>query len=518
MATYNWSYRPNIPNKYNVSIPNGNDDVRPSNVAYIALFGNDAVGNGSRMYPWKSIQKAIDARAVIIIVGAGTYREAISTLDPFFMYADGDVVFDYSYYLIPAWVKPYGGGTYCHGLKFKGIGLPVMKDRASDSRWVDCYFDNCYPHTNGFGLVYNNNNARTIFNIKDFSMPLKLGGDGGSFEGKNMTIVSALVKLEAGDFDSYIYSDCKIIIGLSPYMRYSLFHNCTFSFDNGVTFISYATVEDLKQAISDNKPSILNYFQNNSFGDPKFNNATIGDFSLAFDSPAKNMSYFGTYIGAQSIAYPVKASATEADGSFDFSTAVNINIADNSIAPADDSLLASIETKVITNLIQRELGKAPIYGFNADRNGQYIDSIADLAITTIAPGTDLTANTPYIVEVAAIIYDGHTIQPGERFTTLSVISFTSAGGGVCREIIEAPQRHTIMARFADVDSDLANTPYQHYEPGVKFTSNNVGNSRTGAIVRGNGDPLYERGTEKEFPINARYIQVKYIIQPNNLKP
>jgi len=283
-------------------------------------------------------------------------------------------------------------------------------------------------------------------------------------------------------------------------------------------------------------------------------------------STAKNLSYFGTFVGAQSIGYGIKSRANEIDGDFDFSTAVNISVNNDSVQFINDSQIAQIETKVKPNLIARELGKAPIYGFNADRNGQYIDSIADLANTTILAGNLLNQSTPYIVENGAIVYNGSVIQPGERFTTGAEQSFSTESSGVCREILEAPQRHTIMARFYDggltkvagealtsgywyyvtgtinyngtaytdqvfkaVDNNsftgsgnvreaMTNQVYQHYESGIKFTSNNVGDTRTGVIIRGNGDPAYERGTGKEFPINARFIQIKYILAPNNLKP
>jgi hypothetical protein len=62
--------------------------------------------------------------------------------------------------------------------------------------------------------------------------------------------------------------------------------------------------------------------------------------------------------------------------------------------------------------------------------------------------------------------------------------------------------------------------YQHYEPYSRPLSNNAGDSRAGAIVRGNGDPAYVRGGVgvKEFPINAKYMQFRYHLKAGNLKP
>ncbi|MDB4918775.1 hypothetical protein [Mucilaginibacter sp.] len=308
-----------------------------------------------------------------------------------------------------------------------------------------------------------------------------------------------------------------------------------------------------------------------AINDPLFNNSAIGDFTLQFNSPAKNLSYFGTYVGAKSIAYPIKARATESAGGFDFSTAVNLTVADDSITLTNPALDAQIDTHVIVNAIARELANFPSYGFNADRNGQYIDSIADLDTVTKSPTDTLNIPAPYIVETGAIVYNGATYQPGDRFTTVAgQTTFTTVASGVVREILEAPQRHTIMARFGDggstvttgtalvvgyfyyvvngsvtydsviynagsifkaIDTNaftgsgsvfiaLSTEAFQHYEPGIKPTSNNTGDARTGSILRGNGDPAYVRGGlgVKEFPINAKFIQIRYYIRVNNLKP
>ena len=149
-------------------------------------------------------------------------------------------------------------------------------------------------------------------------------------------------------------------------------------------------------------------------------------------------------------------------------------------------------------------------------------------------------------------------------------TFTTSVSGVLREILEAPERHTIMARFSDgganvnagdtlvvgnwyyvvsgsvtydsvlynagsgfksIDTNafsgsgsvilaLSTETFQHYEPGIQPTSNNTGDTRNGSIIRGNGDPAYVRGGYgvQEFPINAKFIQLYYTINVSNLKP
>jgi len=305
--------------------------------------------------------------------------------------------------------------------------------------------------------------------------------------------------------------------------------------------------------------------------DPLFNNPSIGDYSLSFSSPAKNLSFFGTYVGAKSIGYQIKVSATESTGNFDFSTNVNLAVANNSITLVDPTQNGSIKTNMIINSAGRQIQRFPIYGFNADRNGQYIDSIPDLDTIVKNAGDALTLTASYLVETGAITYNSVLYQPGDRLTTATgQTTFTTSTSGTLREILEAPERHTIMARFSDggasvsegdslvagnwyyivsgtitydsiiynagssfkaVDTTafsgsgtvivaLSGETFQHYEPGIQPTSNNTDDTRTGAIIRGNGDPAYVRGGYgiQEFPINAKFIQLYYIINVANLKP
>jgi hypothetical protein len=210
-------------------------------------------------------------------------------------------------------------------------------------------------------------------------------------------------------------------------------------------------------------------------------------------------------------------------------------------------------------------------GTSSGKTYAYIDSIADLATTVKTAGDTLSIPASYFVETGAITYNAVIYQVGDRFTTVSGETiFTTAVSGVVREILEAPERHTVMARFSDGGASISTgdalvvdywyyvvtgsvtyktvtyttghgfkaidtTPFsgtgtviialsteafQHYEPGIQPTSNNTGDTLTGSIIRGNGDPAYVRGGYgiKEFPINAKFIQLCYIINVSNLKP
>src|SRR4051812_22141378 len=80
-ATYNWAYRPGVPNKYSVGISAGADNVRPANAYYVALFGNDVTGNGSRQLPYRTLGKIYtlinDYNQYYVIIAAGVYREQV---------------------------------------------------------------------------------------------------------------------------------------------------------------------------------------------------------------------------------------------------------------------------------------------------------------------------------------------------------------------------------------------------------------------------------------------------------
>lgn len=584
-ATYNWAYKPGVTNKYNLVISASADNVRPANCCYVALFGNDLTGNGSRQYPFRTITKGC-LIAGTIIVASGVYRE--SAAGNCILYGDGDVIMDGTTFFTAALINGGGNSAQIINIKFRNW---VLGPANFPFTLTDCRVENC--KINGFATGVNN----VFSNLIAGSLIINAFGAGGSglFNGtKNNTFVNCLdltvdfANVGVG-FQNYfainnIFYNCNIKFKQANYIDYSVFYNCNVLFSASASttptvfypsvpsgYTQVNAISDLRTAHNTGFPSPPLNFPNSIVSDPLFNNKTVGDFSLAFGSPAKNLSYFGTSVGACSIGYGLLVRASEAAGAFDFSTNVNLTIADDSITIIDTTQIASIQTKVISNLIGREISKLPTFGFNADRNGQYIDSILDLSVTSIASTGALTLLTPYLVQIAAITYAGNTYQPGDRFTTDgSTTAFTTASGGVCYEILEAPQRHTVMARFSDGTGNVAAgsplvigywylvinanivydsvtyTPgslfkaidtntftgsgiltiamstetFQHYEIGIKPYSNNTGNTRVGSIIRGNGDPAYVRGgiNVTEFPINAKFIQLKYILQIANLTP
>lgn len=578
MATYNWKYKSGsiIPLfKNNTTFVNeGADDVPPSNWVYCAIWGNDETGNGSRKYPFKTISHSVSINNHVII-GAGVYREMVIGFAPYLV-ADGEVILEGTG--LARCVQNNSGGNNCT------IVRCTLQNAITALAGGPAMFIGCKLRNGLVGYAYGCDNIFENLTINSY-----LTSDFGNNPANDNNTFVRCKMLNCAEFNdvvpfntvSNIYKKCNLWLNENgaKSMSYSLFFECNVYFGStyptvptvyypSVTpgWIKIDSIEGLRNAAIAQYPNLEGAFERCLVADPLFNNEPIGDYSLGFSSPAKNLSYFGAHVGAQSIANPFKVSNNEPEGDFYFPSAINLNIDDNSLTMVNPTALASIETKVKVNFIGRELGKVPVYGFNADRNGQYISSLPDVSNSTINPGTDLMTNTPYLVDTAAITWNGYVIQPGETFTTTDIVSFTSVGGGICREIVIAPLRHTIMARFSNggsiktvgdtltvgywyyvsgtisyngndytdsvfvavntssftgdgaVIEAITNQAYQHYESGIKFMSNNIGDQRSGEIVRGNGDPEFERGEGKEFPINAKFIQLKCIIQPHNLKP
>jgi hypothetical protein len=586
-ATYNWAYKPGVTNKYGITINPGEDDVPPSNAVYVALYGNDDTGNGSRLYPFRTIAHAVSVAQqgtwTYLIMGSGVYREGGYNFNISLIYfiGDGDVTIDWSYYT-NGWVNfNLYSAWNCFSYNIKWIGGSVMFSRDSFG-WtsVDSHYINCVPNRQ-YNNVFNSFTNCIIENYTDWLE---------SYDNwNNVTIINCNNVFLYGNAKSCIFYNSNITLS-NPFgallysASYNLFFQCNFRFstamyDSGVYpiypslpegFFYYSLFSDLLSAAK-LYFGVGSMLQSSIIGDPLFNNMAIGDYSLSFGSPAKNLSYFGTYVGARSVAYPVTISATESAGGFDFSTIENLSVSNNSITLVNPAQNGSIQTGLIANNSGRQLARLPVYGFNADRNGQYINSISDLSGSVQQAGDTLTVPTPYLVETGSITYNGSIYQPGDRLTTVEgVTSFSSDFGGTLREITEAPERHTIMMRCGNggetvaagsaliagywyyvisgsvtyngtaygggqsfkaigsggfsgsgnVITALGPESFNHYEPGIQPTTNNEGDTRTGAILRGNGDPAYVRGGYgvQEFPINARFIQLYYIINVANLKP
>lgn len=536
-ATYNWAYKPGVVNKYGIVINASSDIVAPSNAVYVALFGNDNSGNGSRQYPYRTLTKAISTNPNNIVIGSGTYRElaVISTESSSISFiGDGEVIIDISYLGSLFSANSLYANSRLLNLQILGNGSSKFTLNAWQSGLT-----NQDVHFNGSFIGPNIRNINSLFLNCIFENYSGFVGYGSANQGnhiENCTFINCnnvQFSSSANNFPitNCLFYNCNLSATLNTdiaAIRYCLFFQCNFKLTAGLgnggtlypsvpyDYIYYETIADLQSAYALLYSTLS--FTGCTIDDPNFNNVNIGDYTLSFNSPAKNLSYYGTYVGALSIAQCLKIRAIEAAGDFDFSTAVNVTIADDSITLTNPALDAVIETKIIQNTLGRQLKSMPIVGFNADRNGQYIDSIADLDVVTKAAGDILPIPASYLVENGSITYNAAVYTAGQRLTTVTgQTTFTTTTGGALREILECPQRHTIEMKLGDVQP-FTTEAFNHFEPGITPTTNNVGDSRIGAIVRGNGDPAFVRGVAVEFPVNSKYIKIRFTIRANNLKP
>jgi hypothetical protein len=581
-ATYNWSIKSGqaLSRGYaidNLSMGVSADNVRPSGGVYVALFGNDTTGNGSRQLPYRTIAKAcaIVGTSGIVVIASGVYREQFtgSTSSLTFV-GDGDVVWDGTA-LSQAWVN---GNNFINNIQMRNFQYMPSFYNALYFNFSNMQANPGYGNSRIYNCIFTNITGG-VLTLPSSASPQNLF---------NCTFVNCSF-IQIGGTTTYcnwqnIFYNCNIWFSNASYVTYSLFFQCNVRFNSssGTTpttlypttptgYTQINSLSDLTTAHLAGYPSALVNFLNCSGSDPLFNNVNIGDYSIGFNSPAKNLAYSGTFVGARSISNQIKAAAIEVNGSFDFSSNVNLTVANDSITLVNPAIDAQIDTKCILNAIGRVLKSIPIYGFNADRNGQYIDSIPDLDTVTKSPTDTLTVPASYIVEVGSIIYNSNVYQPGDRFTTISgQTSFTTTASGVLREILEAPERHTVMMRggnggnviasgtaftvgnwyyvvsgtatydstayaagsvFKAIDTNsytgtavvleaLTTEVFNHFEPGTQPTTNNTGNVATGSILRGNGDPAYVRGGIgiTEFAVNWMFIQIRFFIRVSNLKP
>jgi hypothetical protein len=338
-ATYNWVYKPGVTNKYGFTIPAGADDVKPTGFCYVALYGNDATGNGSRFKPYKTLTKGLSLGANTLIVGSGTYRE-INVLIPtanISIVGDGNVVIDFSYNIY--FMTQAGLAHSLYNLRLVGNGVTSYWTSlyVNGSILTDITFDGCFLASNPQSVF-----AFTNCTISNFSSAVNFVSSSSLM---NCTFVNLnrIAINSTGLLRNCIFYTCNLGFtggGAANLLSYSLFYHCNFvlnsagnggvlypSLPSGYTY--YSTSAALQAAY--NTLYGTNAFPGCIVADPLFNNAAINDFTLTFDSPAKNLSYFGTYVGARSIAFALKARATESAGDFDFSSITNLTVADNSI-------------------------------------------------------------------------------------------------------------------------------------------------------------------------------------------
>lgn len=498
------------------------DDVKPSNVTYVASWGNDVTGNGSRLRPFRTLTKGFNGTSGYLIIN-GIFRESCSTISSRGVVGDGYAEIDGT------------GLSTCFSLAMVLVDitvsnfLTVMTNFSAES-WLRVYIKNV-GNLGGSNANAKNIKFCTFYNVRQAIFNTTVTAFQRTISNNtfvNCYDVQFLFTASPFAFIYNVFKNCNIRFPNDVGVDFSLFFQCNFRFNataaatpttiypavpTGYTY--YSTIETVRTAY-ETAFSFSNSLPNCRVADPIFLHETIENFSLSITSPAKNMTYEGTFIGSRSRGHSVSLLADAGQSGFNNAGASNLTILDHSATLTTDGT-ATIETLTLDLGEEKQLGMLRLHGTIADRNGEFFNHIRDLSSSTIAAGTDvLVNNESYMVEGGSITWNSVSLGSGERFSAFTgQLSF--AGSGVVRQILRTPSRPTFEMKVSSVSSAAATAAtYFPYEAWSEPTVNKVGNVASGAISKGNGDVTFDRTPVNVFPVFARYIVIKVTIQNDNL--
>jgi hypothetical protein len=517
------------------TIPTVADNIRPSNAVYLARWGNDTTGNGSRMYPFKTTQKAKDtlsANNIIIIDKNYIIQEEnwdIGSINAMF---DGMGLVDatgktyaissHSAHLHNAIVK---NAIYFSALmRFSLTNVVIQNvskittDINGSSGYIPIFkfviFDNIYGTDNIMcipGAVVGSTNI-TIINNLDIKFKSVQPYYNITRKWQKCIIKNSNITF----IDTFEFAD-------------TVFHNCNFRFgttnttnpttlpNNGTTVptgFEHITDINILRTRYEAAFGTTNSFPNCIIADPKFNNEAAKDYTLAFDSPAKNLGYDGLFAGARGVAKS-QAATTQIYTN-------NIQVVGGKASLVNDTIPGTVRFPIVDLGKVSEIRRINFNGGHAARNGIYVDSVKDLAAVETLPGETLTVGSYYVVEQGPVTYNSVVYPIGSTLLSVSggTNSVSTTGGGVVRKIENNPMRTAVKIKFSDTLGTTAHfdsLTWHHYNLDEKPTANRQGDVGTGIILRGNGDPAFDQTPAKVFPVFARYYQIEADIKPGNLK-
>lgn len=530
-----------------------NEQTPPANVFYVAKWGNDATGNGSRDRPFLTIAKGTVNSTTnrLVVIGTGVYRESCAVTNtnalPNIFVADGNVTIEGTG--INNFLSNSQGGYIFDGFKITNF-LNIGNSAAQYAlKFTNCVISNILGTVENRSLLSRNNiyvNINRLFDTTANGMTVSAFSryfvNNTFINIKNLQILQG-TNVPFGLIYN-IYKNCNIQFQVATGSDYNIYHNCNFRFnatagtqpiglpeDSGNTYVPSGWMATRPTTVAAIQAGQVAAgfggvgFANSMVTDPLFNNVALGDFTLQPTSPARNLAYEGTFVGAKSVGTVLKFRLIEANGDWQNSAATNLTIIDDSATLTTDAT-ALIESNVINWGSEKVARFLNVLGLSGDRNGEWVDSSTDLAASSTASGSNLlsTANVPFVVELGTITYNSILYTVGQKFTTVSAVTdYTPTGGGVVRQIIEAPNRLCYEMRISNVSSaDVASQTYWKYEIGTQPTVNRVGNIPTGAINRGNGNQSYDtngafdRTAANVFPLSFKWFQIRLTVQNNNL--
>jgi len=559
--------------------------------AYVSIFGSDS-NDGSSNAPFRTLQKAKDSGRISIQVSSGVYREAPVFFNVL-IFGEGSII-----------DLMFLNTNLCSGIGYLAHGIKLINavDTATSS-FSYSFLKNIINGNYYFSknTVIRNNIYKNV--ALNSTFPIY---NGTSVTGqRNSTFDTCFIRLAiASDFFSgfifCIFSGCKIELPLaftlSTSNDYNLFYNCTFKMGTDTVFKSQSDLEalygvvgiDAIRAYYNAKFGTYNVFQSCKVANPQFNNSSLDDYTLNPYSPARNMAYDGTFIGAKDVGYPTYAYANDQDhpnAFYNASKSVNIVIANNSI-----TLLRNVDGSAVGggNITEKskDLGKIQEVKSNqlsfayADRNREMPNASPAIDLTApIAAGTALVSGNVYINETDTVTYNAVLYPIRSRICAIDNNTFT--GNGLLYLIKNNTQNNTNLIRFKQsipgtkisAGTNLTvNSWYRVYDNLITWNGLNiaigdvfqavagkvsfagsgkcveefndtdawgeyvinapilvrrVGNLSMGAIDTGTdgkilscGHPEYNNAANKvraEFPIFARYVQVKHFLSASEAK-
>ena len=555
------------------------ENVRPSNAVYIAYWGNDTLGNGSRDKPFRTITQGntvVGNTTTIFVFGEGLWNEGGFTYTGIRSYvanSQGNVIFE------GTGISSFSNSNNSTGELFFGIKISnynIISPISYSIGFVKCTIKNVnqIKGANNLGsYVYMQDTEciSTILNTvggaqSDYSRVFK----NNSFFNCQIIFTTNATSFLATKFANYnnVFKSCQIRITganvVSPEF-WVIDPNNTFNFAaSGGTFSSYASLAALRTAFITAWPTQTTNFVNCLYTDPLFVDSANDELSLQLASPARNFSFDGSYTGAKSTAFAWNLNT-------DVIASTNITNTSGVLSLTTDAL-SEFTLKALDLGSEYELNTFPIQGNIAVRNGEVLAYTRDLSSSSVSAGTGvLTLRKNYVVEMASITWNTNILTIGSKFTPTGSesLDFTTTSAGVVREIIDSPARRSGLLRFKSslsgsaissgtgvltIGSDYqvigtathnsiaytnaqtfraANTAFtgtgtvkevfnssDNYFPyqlnGTKMTVNRVGNVGSGVISKGNGDITFDITPANMFAVFGRYIQAKIVVQNDNL--
>jgi|SRR5665647_749886 len=478
MAIFNWTKNPYF-----------------TSACYVSRFGSDS-NDGSANAPYRTVQKAKDAGKASVQLGPGVYREAPSyTGDIFGEQSIVDLTLSVGY-LANTQAKRVIGIKMVNAVSLSNCSYQnsILKDIVSGSQ-ID-----------GASINVNNNIFKNIGISGTASRSVSLYNT-TSHGLKNCTFDNCWVVLQTTSssltgMTFCIFSNCKIeIVNAFVYLlsnNYNLFYNCTFKFGTDTVYKTQADIESLYgvsgidaiRAYYNAKFGTFNVFPTCLVADPLFNNSALDDYSLKPYSPARNMAYDGTYIGAKDVGYPTYAYANDQDHPNSFynaSKSANVIVANNSITLARNVDGSAVGGGNITEK-SKDLGKIQEIKSNqlsfafADRNREMPNASPTIDMTApIAAGTALVSGMIYINEVDTVLYNAVLYPIRSRIYAIDTNTFT--GNGVLYKVINNAQNNTNLIRFKQSISGAkisagtnltVNSWYRVYDNLITWNGLNIG--------------------------------------------